>query len=248
VGARRRPPKRLTIDLDATLVGAHSDKEGAAGTFKGGFGFHPMLAYADESGEALAGELRPGNAGANTAADQIQVAEQAIEQIPAEHIETIDLVLRVDSAGATHELLDWCCEGQIRFSVGYDLTETVRRAILQIPDDAWVCALDQDGTQRRNGQVVELTDGLDLTGWPQGSRVLVRRERPTPAPSCPSATSTAIASRRSSPISPATSRPSSAVTEPARASRTTSAQTRTPAFPTSRSEASRTTACCCRSS
>ena len=241
-------PKRLTIDLDATLVGAHSDKEGAAGTFKGGFGFHPMLAYADESGEALAGELRPGNAGANTAADQIQVAEQAIEQIPAEHIETIDLVLRVDSAGATHELLDGCCEGQIRFSVGYDLTETVRRAILQIPDDAWVCALDQDGTQRRNGQVVELTDGLDLTGWPQGSRVLVRRERPTPAPSCPSATSTAIASRRSSPISPATSRPSSAVTEPARASRTTSAQTRTPAFPTSRSEASRTTACCCRSS
>jgi len=173
-------PKRLTIDLDATLVGAHSDKEGAAGTFKGGFGFHPMLAYADESGEALAGELRPGNAGANTAADQIQVAEQAIEQIPAEYIETIDLVLRVDSAGATHELLDWCCEGQIRFSVGYDLTETVRRAILQIPDDAWVCALDQDGTQRRNGQVVELTDGLDLTGWPQGSRVLVRRERPHP--------------------------------------------------------------------
>ena len=149
MGAGRRA--EAPDDLDATLVGAHSDKQGAAGTFKGGFGFHPMLAYADESGEALAGELRPGNAGANTAADQIQVAEQAIEQIPAEHIETIDLVLRVDSAGATHELLDGCCEGQIRFSVGYDLTETVRRAILQIPDDAWVCALDQDGTQRRNG-------------------------------------------------------------------------------------------------
>ena len=241
-------PKRLTIDLDATLVGAHSEKEGAAGTFRGGFGFHPMLAYGNETGEALGGELRPGNAGANTAADQIQVAEQAIEQIPVEHIETIDLLLRVDSAGASHELLDFCREGQIRFSVGYDLTETVRRAILQIPDEDWVCALDQDGTQRRNGEVVELTDGLELTGWPQGSRVLVRRERPTPAPSCPSATSTAIASRRSSPISPATSRPSSAVTEPARASRTTSAQTRTPAFPTSRSEASRTTACGCRSS
>ena len=62
---------RLTIDLDATLITAHSEKECAAGTFKGGYGFHPMLAYADETGEALAGELRPGNAGANNAADQI---------------------------------------------------------------------------------------------------------------------------------------------------------------------------------
>src|SRR3954451_10043125 len=76
-------PERLTIDLDATLITSHSEKQGAAGTFKRGFGFHPMLAYADETGEALAGELRPGNAGANPAADQIAVAEQAVAQIPA---------------------------------------------------------------------------------------------------------------------------------------------------------------------
>ena len=173
-------PEQVTIDLDATLIGSHSDKEGAAGTFKGGFGFHPMLAYADETGEALAGELRPGNAGANTARDQIQVAEQAIEQIPAEHIEDIELLLRADSAGASHELLDWCREARIRFSVGYDLTETVRAAIEQIPDSAWVSALDQDGSQRPNGQVAEITDKLDLTSWPSGSRVLVRRERAHP--------------------------------------------------------------------
>jgi len=129
-------PDRLTIDLDATLIAAHSEKDRAAGTFKGGYGFAPMLAYADETGEALAGELRPGNAGANNAADQIQVAEQAIAQIPAEHIETIAIVLRVDSAGASHELLDWCRDGQIEFSVGYDLTETVRAAILKIPEPA----------------------------------------------------------------------------------------------------------------
>ncbi|MBA3809325.1 MAG: transposase, partial [Solirubrobacterales bacterium] len=103
-------PGHLTIDLDATLIGSHSEKEGAAGNFKGGYGFHPMLAYADETSEALAGELRPGNAGANTAADQIAVAEQAIQQIPAEHIEDIELLLRVDSAGASHELLDWARE------------------------------------------------------------------------------------------------------------------------------------------
>ena len=97
MGAGRRAQRELTIDLDATLLASHSEKEGAAGNFKGGYGFHPMLAYGDETGEALAGELRRGNAGANTAADQIAVAEQALEQIPAEHIETIEILLRVDS-------------------------------------------------------------------------------------------------------------------------------------------------------
>ena len=173
-------PARLTIDLDATLITSHSEKESAAGTFKGGYGFHPMLAYGDETGEALAGELRPGNAGANTAIDQIAVAEQALEQIPAEHIQDIEIVLRVDSAGASHELLDWCRDAQIRYSVGYDLTETVRAAILEIPDSAWVCALDQDGAERPNGQVAEITELLDLADWPAGSRVIVRRERAHP--------------------------------------------------------------------
>jgi len=104
-------PTALTIDLDATLICAHSDKEGAAGNFKGGYGFHPMLAYGDQTGEALGGELRPGNAGSNTAADQIAVAEHALQQIPIAHIQTIELLLRVDSAGATHALLDWARQG-----------------------------------------------------------------------------------------------------------------------------------------
>jgi hypothetical protein len=173
-------PERLTIDLDATLITAHSEKDQAAGTYKGGYGFAPMLAYADETGEALAGELRPGNAGANNAADQIAVAEQALAQIPAEHIEAIAIVLRVDSAGASHELLDWCREGGIEFSVGYDLTETVRAAILTIPEHDWVCSLDQDGNARPNGQVCEITEHLDLTSWPAGTRVIVRRERAHP--------------------------------------------------------------------
>ena len=173
-------PGELTIDLDATLITSHSEKDGAAGTFKGGYGFHPLLAYADETGEALAGELRPGNAGANTAADQIAVAEQALEQIPVEHIEQIDLLLRVDSAGATHELLDWCHEGRIGYSVGYDLSDAVRAGILQTPDHAWVAAVDQDGTERPNGQVAEITEHVDLATWPQGSRVIIRRERPHP--------------------------------------------------------------------
>jgi hypothetical protein len=173
-------PERLTIDLDATLIGSHSEKEGAAGNFKGGYGFHPMLAYADQTSEALAGELHPGNAGANTAADQIAVAEQAIGQIPVEYVESIKLLLRVDCAGSSHELLDWCREGRIEFSVGYELNETVRGAILQIPDSAWVPALDQDGSPRPHGQVCEITGQLDLTDWPAGSRVIVRLERAHP--------------------------------------------------------------------
>jgi hypothetical protein len=173
-------PERLTIDVDATLIGSHSEKEGAAGNFKGGYGFHPMLAYADETSESLAGELRSGNAGANTAADQIKVAEQAIQQIPVEHIESIKLLLRVDSAGQSHDLLDWAREGRIEFSVGYELSEGVRAAILQIPDSAWVSALDQDGSPRANGQVCEITNHLDLSAWPAGSRVIVRRERAHP--------------------------------------------------------------------
>src|SRR5215210_7951018 len=169
-------PDRVTIDLDATLVTAHSDKDGAAGNFKGGYGFHPLMAYLDETSEALAGELRPGNAGANTARDQIAVAEAALEQIPAEHVETIETLLRVDSAGASHELLDWCRDGRIRFSVGYDLTEAVRAAILELGEDRWVAATDQDGSERQNGQVAELTEGLDLSGSPSSA--------PTRARSC----------------------------------------------------------------
>jgi hypothetical protein len=173
-------PEQLTIDLDATLLIAHSEKEGAAGNFKGGYGFHPMLAYGDETREALAGMLRPGNAGANTAADQIAACEAALEQIPQEHIETIELLVRVDSAGATHELLDWCREGRIRYSVGYDLTEPVRAAILELAEESWVSALDQDGGERPNGQVAEITDLVDLGAWPEGSRLIVRRERAHP--------------------------------------------------------------------
>jgi hypothetical protein len=173
-------PTQLTIDLDATLIGAHAEKEGTAGNFKGGYGFHPMLAYAHQTGEAMGGELRPGNAGANTALDQIQVAEHAIAQIPTAHIENIDLLLRVDTAGATHKLLAWAREHRVRYTVGYDLTEAVRAAILDTPDDHWLSTVGQDGAARPNGEVCEITAALDLSTWPTGSRVIVRRERPHP--------------------------------------------------------------------
>ena len=173
-------PERVTIDIDATLITSHSEKEGAAGTFKGGYGFHPLMAYCDETGEALGAILRPGNAGSNTAADQIAVVEAALEQIPAEHIEDLEILMRADSAGATHDLLDFCREHRLRYSVGFELSEQVRAAILKVPEDSWIASLATDGTPRPNGQIVEITDLLDLTAWPAGSRVVIRRERAHP--------------------------------------------------------------------
>jgi Transposase DDE domain group 1 len=179
------PAGPLVIDLDSTLVTAHSDKDGAAGTFKGGFGFHPLLAYLDcpdlaAGGQPLAGLLRPGNASANCAADHITVLGDALEQLPRDVIADAEILVRCDSAGATHELLDFCRDGRLRFSVGLDLTKSVREAILALPETAWQPAIDADGEVRDNGHVAELTDRLDLSRWPSGSRVIVRRERPHP--------------------------------------------------------------------
>ena len=173
-------PQRIVIDIDATLITAHSEKDGAAGTFKRGFGFHPLLAYLDASREALAGVLRPGNAGANTASDHIDVLELALAQLPRAVVEASEIVVRTDSAAATHEFTDELRATRIRFLMGYDLTETVRGAILGLPEAAWRAAIRQDGQTREGAWVAELSDQLDLGAWPEGTRVIVRRERPHP--------------------------------------------------------------------
>jgi Transposase DDE domain group 1 len=86
-----------------------------------------------------------------------------------------------DSAGATHAFLDHLREQGMRFSVGFDLDSRVRAAILTLPADAWVAAVDADGGDRDGAQVAELA-GLDLpaAGWPAGTRAICRRERPHP--------------------------------------------------------------------
>jgi Transposase DDE domain group 1 len=173
-------PERLTIDVDATLITAHSEKENAAGNYKHGYGFHPLGAYADQTREALGMLLRPGNAGSNTAGDHVTVIDRCLAQIPDAHVETLEILIRTDSAGATHGTADHCRRADLRFSFGYELTEPVRTAILHTPSDAWIAALDQDDTERTNGQCVELTDRVELSSWPAGSRVIVRRERPHP--------------------------------------------------------------------
>ncbi len=179
LGAR---PRRIVMDIDATLIGAHTEKEGAAVNFKGTFGFHPLLAYLDESREALAGMLRPGNAAAHSAADQIAVLDEALEQLPREVVADpeCEIVLRADSAGAALELCQAARDARIGYLVGFDLTKQVRRAILSLPEAAWRPALRQDGHERDGAQVAEITDLLEFYDWPDRSRVIVRRERPHP--------------------------------------------------------------------
>jgi hypothetical protein len=170
-------PRRVILDLDATLITAHSDKERAAGNYKHGFGFHPLLCYEATSEEALAGILRPGNAGANTAADHVEVLGLALTQLP-EQVKGPGLLVRADSGGATHGFLDHVASLGLCFSVGFDLTEPVREAVLAVPEKAWRPALTQAGESREGAAVAELT--LDLSRWPAGTRAICRRERPHP--------------------------------------------------------------------
>jgi hypothetical protein len=174
-GAR---PDRITLDIDATLVTSHSDKESAAGTFKGGYGFHPLLCYLDETDEALAGLLRPGNAGANTACDHVEVLSRAVEQLPDDRPD--EILVRCDSAGATHDFLNVVVEMDLCFSVGYDLTEPVRTAILQMSESAWIPAVESSGEARDGAWVCELPLDLPAASWPDATRAICRRERPHP--------------------------------------------------------------------
>jgi hypothetical protein len=175
-GAR---PKTITLDIDASLVSAHSEKESAAGTYKRGFGFHPLLCYLAETGEPLAAILRPGNAGANTAADHFEVLQLALEQLPETDLHR-EILARADIGGRTHAFISDCRQAGIRFSVGYGIEERVREAILALPDAAWEQAIDAGGKEREGAQVAELSAHVDLSAWPEGTRLIVRRERPHP--------------------------------------------------------------------
>jgi Transposase DDE domain group 1 len=184
-GARERAwaagarPAEIVLDIDSTLVTSHSDKEGAAPTYKRGYGHHPMLCYLGQ--EALAGVLRPGNAGANTAADHIGVLVDALCQLPEAVREDpkTPILVRADSAGCTHDFLDAVVEMECSFSVSMPIDERARQAILALPESAWAPAIRQDATEREGAWVAELR-GLDLSAWPAGSRAICRRERPHP--------------------------------------------------------------------
>jgi hypothetical protein len=182
-------PKSFTLDFDATLIDVHTDKENATPTYKSGFGMHPLLAFLDETNEALAGMLRPGRAGANTAADHVKLLGEALAQLPVkckgdDPEGGVDMLVRADSAGATHGFVDAIVAKGMEFSIGFDVTVSVRLAILQVPKNAWAEPMRQDMEPREGAGVAEITEFLDLSAWPTGTRVICRREEPHPGAQC----------------------------------------------------------------
>lgn len=182
-------PKQVTLDFDATLIDVHNEKEKATPTYKKGFGFHPLLVFLDETKEALAGMLREGRAGANTAADHVSLLHQALAQLAVNPKSDdadggIEMLVRADSAGATHGFVDAIVGHGMEFSIGFDVTEAVRLAILKVPKGAWVEPMHQNMEPREGAQVAEITEYLDLSTWPPGTRAICRREQPHPGAQC----------------------------------------------------------------
>jgi Transposase DDE domain group 1 len=190
-GARPPAGQCLYIDIDATLVIDHSDnKQNAAPTWKKSFGHHPLLAFLDRpeiaGGEALAGLLRAGNAGSNTAADHITVLEQASASLPPDwrpgpHPGAPRVVVRSDSAGATHAFAQACGDHGAGFSFGYPVDARVQDAVDTLNrGDAWYPAIDSSGEIRDGAWVAEATGLVNLSTWPAGTRLVLRKERPHP--------------------------------------------------------------------
>ncbi len=205
--AEHRAPNadgQVTVDIDGVLVIAPSEKQDAAATWRKTFGHHPLMGFIDHgrggAGEPVAGLLRPGNAGSNTAADHITATRLALAQLPKKYRRGSRTLIRCDSGGGTHEFVDWLsARGHwLSYSVGMTITNAIHAAVLKMPASAWTVAVEPDGEIRDGAWVAEL-DGDVLDSWPKGMRLIVREERPHPAPSCASPKPTGCGSRRSPP-------------------------------------------------
>ena len=180
----------LRLDFDATITISHSEKENAAATWKKTFGFHPLLCFLDRpeiaSGEALAGLLRKGNAGSNTATDHVAVLDMALASLPEParprpgEPGSPRLLARSDSAGATHTFAQACRDRGVGFSFGFPVDLRVQAVVDLIPEDSWAPAIQTDDELREGAWVAEATDLVDLSSWPAGSRLILRKERAHP--------------------------------------------------------------------
>ncbi|MEV7994464.1 IS1380 family transposase [Streptomyces sp. NPDC086077] len=173
---------QVIVDLDGVLVLAHSGKQDATATWKKTFGHHPLMSFVDHgSEEPVAGLLRPGNAGSNTAADHIEAAQRALTQLPKKYRRGRRTPIRTDSGGGTHEFVAWLAQrGRwLSYSVGMTITDAIHHVVLKVPPAAWTAAVEPGGEIRNGAWVAELTGNV-LAGWPQGIRLIVRKERPHP--------------------------------------------------------------------
>ncbi len=181
----------LVVDIDSTLVEVHSEnKEGAAAHFKGGYGFHPMVCSTTD-GEPLWGMLRPGNAAANSIGDHLSVLDGAIGVLPARDaaghrlgdpkgLVRRRLLVRIDAAGCSARIAVGCRNRNVGFAVSARATDGIDAAIAaaRFDEDVWTRAIPNPKHARKpcRAQVAELTALVDLSGWPEGTRLIVRRE------------------------------------------------------------------------
>ncbi len=179
----------VVLDIDSSLHEIHSENKELTGpTYKGGFGFHPLYCFADATGETLAVRLRPGNAGANNVIDLVGVLDAAIDGLPAEIAAghrvgdepgplRRPLQVRADSAAGRSFALA-CRARNVGFAVVARSNDQIHTAISRVAydSDAWQPAVRQDGEVRKGAAVVEVTDLVDLSDWPAGTRLIIRRE------------------------------------------------------------------------
>lgn len=181
----------VIVDFDATLINTKADKQDARPNYKRGYGHHPLLAIIAETDEVLCAKLRPGNAGSNTAIDHVTLLADALDQLPASWRAGHDVgddpndvvhrvLIRADAGGASHWFAEECVDRNLEFSFGFHIDHRVRDGVMMVPTGCWHPAIDAGGARRDGAEVVELTDFVDLTNWPDGTRLIVRRERPHP--------------------------------------------------------------------
>ncbi len=184
---RRRGP--LAVDIDSTLVEVRSEnKQGAAPHYKGGFGFHPMMCSTGD-GEPLWVKLRPGNAAANDIADHIEVLDAAISVLPdgdaaghragdAAALGGREMVLRVDAGGCSARIAEACRDRNVTFFMSARATAGIDAAIAAARCDPrrWIAAVANPKQRHPKAHVGELTDLVDLSGWPERTPLIIRRE------------------------------------------------------------------------
>jgi hypothetical protein len=173
----------IVLDMDGTLVTAYSDKEGAAPTWKKGYGFHPLAAWIMNTRECPDMLLRPGNAGSNTFEDHKEVLDRALKQVPAAFRKKV--LVRIDGAGASHDLVEHLLtlstkRKALLFTCGWMITASDEDAIRQVPEPAWLPGLTQDGDLEQDKDAAEITHLMTRAGiWPDGLRWIARRVKPS---------------------------------------------------------------------
>ena len=191
VWAARPPVGPMIWDFYSTLLNVHSEKEDAAPTYKHGFGFNPLAVWCDTTTEPLAAMLRPGNAAPNDTDDHLELLEQAVRAVPPDYARGHDegddpalvvhpILVRADSAGASHRFVQSLSDANFEYSIGLPISGSVRDALLLAQEEDWVRASELGGGIRDGAEVIELTEIIELKGWPADRRVICRRERPHP--------------------------------------------------------------------